>query len=143
RRTGRGLGLHPQRGDRRGPRGLQPSRLIGDSVIACARTSSPPVREARSAVKHTTSGNGRGDTSDNACMNKTRTGSFAAALALTAVTVAATPAHAAPAVETAAPAVESATVHYATTGTGSSATGSLENEFVQAGLILAAGLGVS
>lgn len=76
-------------------------------------------------------------------MNKTRTGSFAAALALTAVTVATTPAHAAPAVETAAPAVESATVHYATTSTGSSATGSLENEFVQAGLILAAGLGVS
>ncbi|HJC60984.1 MAG TPA: hypothetical protein H9755_11765 [Candidatus Dietzia intestinigallinarum] len=76
-------------------------------------------------------------------MNKTRTGSFAAALALTAVTVAAAPAHAAPAADTAAPAVETGTVHYATTDAGSSAAGSLENEFVQVGLVLVAGLGVS
>lgn len=72
---------------------------------------------------------------------KTRTGTFAAALALTAATtLAVAPAHA-----TASPAaaVESGAVHYAVTGADSSASGSLENEFVQAGLILAAGIGVS
>lgn len=79
-------------------------------------------------------------------MNKTRTGSFVAALALTTAaavsvpaTVAAAPAHAAPA---ASPA-ETGTVQYDTTGAEGSASGSLENEFVQAGLILVAGLGVS
>lgn len=70
----------------------------------------------------------------------TRTGSLAAALALTAATtVAVAPAHAEPA---AAPAT-TGTVQYATEGTGSSDSGSLENPVVQAGLVLIAGLGVS
>lgn len=70
-------------------------------------------------------------------MTKTRTGSLAAALALTAATVAVAPAHAAPAT------AEVATVQYATEGAESSATGSMENEIVQAGLVIVAGLGVS
>lgn len=78
--------------------------------------------------------------SDNAYMNKTRTGSLAAALALTAAaTVAVAPANAAPATSPA----ETATVQYATTGAEASATGSLENEAIQAGIVLIAGIGVS
>ncbi|MDN5723803.1 MAG: hypothetical protein L0H20_12535 [Corynebacterium sp.] len=71
-------------------------------------------------------------------MNRSRTGTLAAALALTAATtVAVAPAHAAP-----APA-ETATVQYVAADSGSLAGGSAENEFVQVGLVLIAGLGVS
>ena len=83
-------------------------------------------------------GNAPVNTPDKTYMNKTRTGSFAAALALTAATVAFAPAHAAPAAT-----VDSAIVHYDTTGAESSASGSLENEAVQVGLVLIAGIGVS
>lgn len=72
-------------------------------------------------------------------MNKTRTGSVVAAVALAAATtVAAAPAHAAPATT-----AETGVVHYDTTGLEASVAGSLENEVVQAGLVLIAGIGVS
>ena len=72
-------------------------------------------------------------------MNKTRTGSVVAAVALAAATtVAAAPAHAAPATT-----AETGVVQYDTTGLEASATGSLENEMLQVGLVLIAGLGVS
>ncbi|MFL0577779.1 hypothetical protein [Dietzia sp. 179-F 9C3 NHS] len=64
---------------------------------------------------------------------KLATATAAIALA-TATTVAAPVAHAAPA--------EGGTVHHVSQATAS-ATGSLENELVQAGLIIVAGLGVS
>ena len=75
-------------------------------------------------------------------MTKTRTGTIAAALALTAATtVAAAPAHAAPA-PSAAPAT--GVVNYAdTAGSGSADGGSLDNPIVGAGLVLLAGVGVS
>lgn len=77
-------------------------------------------------------------------MIKNRTGSLAAALALTAATtVAVAPAaHAAPTT----PATATATVHYVAQDTGAgtgSATGSLDSEFVQVGLVLIAGIGIS
>jgi len=78
-----------------------------------------------------------------AYMTKTRTGSVVAALTLAAAatTVAAAPVHAAPA-RSAVPATGG--VNYAdTSGPGSADSGSLENELVQVGLILVAGVGVS
>lgn len=72
-------------------------------------------------------------------MNKTRTGSVVAALALTAATtVAVAPAHAAPATT-----AETGVVQYDTTGGQALLSGSLENPAVQAGLVLVAGIGVS
>lgn len=63
---------------------------------------------------------------------------MAAALAMTAATtVAVAPAHAAPQPS------ETATVQYVAQGTGSPAGGSMDNEIVQVGLVLVAGLGVS
>lgn len=74
-------------------------------------------------------------------MIKNRTGSLAAALALTAATTVtvAPAAHAAPT----APATGTATVQYVAQGTGSASGGSLDNEFVQVGLVLIAGIGIS
>ena len=72
-------------------------------------------------------------------MTITRTGTLAAAVALTAATtVAVTPAYAAPASTQG----ETGVVQYADTP-GSSASGSLEGEFAQAGLVLVAGLAVA
>ncbi|GLB65295.1 hypothetical protein NCCP2495_31750 [Dietzia sp. NCCP-2495] len=72
-------------------------------------------------------------------MTITRTGTLAAAVALTAATtVAVAPAYAAPTSTQA----ETGVVQYADTP-GSSASGSLEGEFAQAGLVLVAGLAVS
>lgn len=72
---------------------------------------------------------------------KTRTAALASAVALSAAAVTAAPAYAAP-----APAAQTGLVQYAETtpgaGTGS-AEGSLENNIVQVGLILVAGIGVS
>lgn len=63
---------------------------------------------------------------------------MAAALALTAATtVAVAPAHAAPQRS------ETASVQYVAQGTGSAAGGSMDNEIVQVGLVLVAGIGVS
>lgn len=77
-------------------------------------------------------------------MNKTRTGSVVAALALAAATtVAAAPAHAAPAAAAPATTAETGVVQYDTTGGQALLTGSLENPAVQAGLVLVAGIGVS
>lgn len=71
-------------------------------------------------------------------MNRTRTGSLAAALALTAATtVAVAPAHAAP------EPTQPASVNYVAQADASSAGGSLESEIVQAGLLIVAGIGVS
>lgn len=86
-----------------------------------------------------TTRNAAGPGCDSQLMNKTRTGTFAAALALSAATtVAVAPAHAAP-----APA-ETAAVQYVAQDSGSAEGGSLEgNEILQAGLLLAAGLAVS
>lgn len=72
-------------------------------------------------------------------MNKTRTGSVVAAVALAAATtVAAAPAHAAPATT-----AETGVAQYETTGLEASVSGSLEDPAIQAGLVLVAGLGVS
>ena len=72
-------------------------------------------------------------------MTITRTGTLAAAVALTAATtVAVAPAYAAPASTQG----ETGVVQYADTP-GSSASGSLEGEFAQVGLVLVAGLAVS
>lgn len=99
-------------------------------------TSTPFWTSPAPTVGHV--GNERSVTSDRQCMNRSRTGTLAAALALTAATtVAVAPAHAAP-----APA-ETATVQYVAADSGSLAGGSAENEFVQVGLVLIAGLGVS
>lgn len=72
-------------------------------------------------------------------MITTRTGSVAAALALTAAsTIAAAPAYAAPA------AAPTGIVQYADApGSGSADSGSLDNPIAQAGLLLVAGVGVS
>lgn len=76
-------------------------------------------------------------------MNKTRTGSVVAAVALAAATtVAAAPAHAAPATAPVTTA-ETGVVQYDATGGDALLTGSLENEMVQVGLVLIAGIGVS
>ena len=83
--------------------------------------------------------NAQSSNSDERYMSMTRTGSLAAALALiAATTVAVAPAHAEPA----APATTD-TVQYATESGDSPFSGSLENEGVQAGLVLLAGIGVS
>lgn len=74
-------------------------------------------------------------------MMKTRTAALASAVALSAAAVTAAPAYAAP-----APAAQTGVVQYADTAPGAgagSAGGSLENEIVQVGLILVAGIGVS
>lgn len=75
-------------------------------------------------------------------MTKTRTGTIAATLALTAATtVAAAPAHAAPAPSATA---TTGVVNYADTpSSGSSDGGSLDNPIIGAGLVLLAGVGVS
>lgn len=76
-------------------------------------------------------------------MTINRTGSLAAALALTVTTVAAAPAHATPTAQPQAPTTETAHVQYIAQPTGSASGGSLENEFVQAGLLIVVGVGVS
>lgn len=69
---------------------------------------------------------------------KTRTAALASAVALSAAAVTAAPAYAAP--DLAAP---TGVVQYADATPDSSAAGSLENEFVMAGLVLVAGIAVS
>lgn len=96
-----------------------------------------PTAERRSPSRGAP-GNALTGRADSQGMNTTRTGSLAAALALTAATtVAVAPAHAAP--EPAAPAA----VQYVAQDSGSLSGGSSDNELLQAGLLIVAGLGVS